>query len=260
VKRFFAAGIFFAALFFGVWLIAIPDSLLIALIGNSLEDSGMRFDVIGLKKGLFYNFEAEHVMLKKSNSTLLSIDGAVGKINPFSLIMLKLPVHISGSIGGGRIIGDLDLLGGKNHIDLNIDNVEIEGIPFFGLVGLKGSGLFSGRLTAQSNAGDAKFAVTDLHIGSASFGGLPVPLDMFQSARGALIIRDGTIGVESFSLEGAGIYARIKGEIAGKTLNLVMELMPERSLREKMPVFGLIKNFEVSPGYYSIPIKSTISF
>jgi type II secretion system protein N len=260
VKRLLIGGFFLAVLFCGIWLIAIPDRLFVDLIGRSLEGSGIRVDVIGIKKGLLYNFRAEQLIVRKSGNILLTIDNVEGKLDPLALIILKLPLRVSGNIGGAGISCDTDLLKTEDQVDLRIENAEIKGIPFVGLAGLKGSGLISGTFRVRNNTGDAKFFVRDLKLDPVPFSGIRIPLDMFQSARAALTVKSGTTVVDSFTLEGAGIYARITGEIVGNTPNLVMELMPERSLAERMPVFALLKNFEVSPGHYSIAIKNRDNF
>jgi hypothetical protein len=36
--------------------------------------------------------------------------------------------------------------------------------------------------------------------------------------------------------------------------------MPERSFREKNYIFSALEQYKVSPGYYSIPITSNLSF
>ena len=260
MKRLLIAGIFFIAIFFGIWLVAIPRDLIENLIEHSLQESGMIFDVRGLKKGVFYNFESEHLILKKADDTLLSIDNATGQINLLSLIMLRLPLRFSGSIAGGRIRGESDLLKGSNHVMFTVDNAEIEKIPAFALMGFTGSGVLSGEFKPLDNASSIRFAMKDLHFNPAVFGDLSIPLNIFRAGRGTLVIENDKIEIESFSLEGTGVYARIKGQITGKELNVNMELMPDKALVEKVPAFALIKTFEVSPGHYSIPLRHSIFF
>jgi hypothetical protein len=43
-------------------------------------------------------------------------------------------------------------------------------------------------------------------------------------------------------------------------MDLTMEIMPDSSFTGNSYIFSMIDNYKVSPGYYVIPIKSTISF
>jgi type II secretion system protein N len=230
------------------------------LIENSLRDGSMSVEVVNLKKGLFFNLTLDRVILKKSGNTLLSIENASGKINPLSLLIMRLTLHFSGDIGGGRINGGVDLFRGKKHIDIDIGNAHIEEIPFFALIGLDGKGVLSGGLRLENGKGEARLAVKETELKTGTFGGIAIPLEMFDNAKVAIAISDSMLRVVSFSLDGKDIYARIKGTIAGGGTDLTMELMPGKTFRENNPVFSLMENYKVSPGYYSIPIKGGLTF
>jgi len=245
-------------LVFGLWSIVITDSMISGLIENSLRDGTMSVEVVNLKKGLFFNLTLDRLILKKSGNTLLSIENASGKINPLSLFIMRLTLYFSGDIAGGSIDGRIDLFRRKNHIDMNIRNAHIEEIPFFALIGLDGKGVLSGVLRLENGEGETRLEVKETELKTGTFGGIAVPLEMFNSARVAIEIGSGTLRVVSFSLEGKGIYARIKGTITGGATDLTMELMPDKTFSESNPVFSLIQSYKVSPGFYSIPIKQQV--
>lgn len=260
MKRFLIAGIAGIIIVLGFWQIAVPGSLITDLIENSLEDKGLHADFMGFRKGLFFNFESRQITLKKSGTSLLSVENARGRVNPLSLLALRLSVLFDGDIGGGRMNGRVDLLHGKNRADLTIDKAEIEGISLFRVLGLAGRGTFSGDIKMENSSGEIRFDLTNAAFESASFGGIMLPLEMFYKATGAMTINNNTIDIKSFALEGDGIYARIKGNITGGRASLTAELMPERSFKEKNYIFSMLEQFKVSPGYYSIPISSNLSF
>jgi hypothetical protein len=107
----------------------------------------------------------------------------------------------------------------------------------------------------ENSSGEIRFDLTNAAFESASFGGIMIPLEMFYKARGAMKINNNAVDITSFALEGDGIYARIKGNITAGRSSLILELMPERSFKEKNYIFSVLEQYKVSPGYYSIPIK-----
>ena len=261
MKRLLIAGLAGIIVVLGFWQIAVPGSLITDLIENSLAAKGLHADFMDFRKGLFFNFEARRITLKKSGNSLLSIENARARIRPLSLLALRLPVLFDGDIGGGRMNGGVDLLHSGNRADIAIDKAEMEGILLFRALGLEGSrGTFSGDMKIEGGNGEIRFALTNAVFKSASFGSVTLPLEMFNTARGAMTINNNTVDIKSFALEGDGIYARIKGNITGGRASLTAELMPERSFRGKSYIFSLLEQYRVSPGYYAIPITSDFSF
>ena len=259
MKRLLIAGLAGIVIVLGFWQIAVPGSLITDLIENSLEDKGLHADFMGFRKGLFYNFESRQITLKKSGALLLSIENARARVNPLSLLALRLPVLFDGDISGGRINGRVDLLH-DNRADITIEKAEMEGISLFRALGLAGSrGIFSGDMKIENSSGEIRFALTNAVFESASFGGIMLPLEMFNKARGAMTINNNTVDIKSLALEGDGIYARIKGNITDGRASLTAELMPERSFNEKNYIFSMLEQYKVSPGYYSIPITSNLN-
>lgn len=258
MKRLFIAAVIAAVSIFGIWSIVISEDLLASLIEDSLRGSGMGADIAGLKKGLFYNFSSARLTLKKSGNPVISVDNIAGRVNPLSLLLRRLTLRFNGEAGGGGINGSFDLLGGKGLLYVAIEGAEMEGIPFFPLIGLRGRGVISGAVTMENGAGEAKFTVKDTVLESGSFGGITLPLNMFNNARGAMTFKPGMIRVVSFSLDGRDIYARLKGDIKGSSMDLTMELMPDKAYIEKNPLFLMLENYRVSPGYYSIPLTGKL--
>ena len=247
-------------LFFGIWIVVFPETYLANLIENSLNDPEMRVEVSGLSKGLLYSFGAESITLKKADKTLIVAERIRGRINPFSLLLLRLDMRFSGGAGGGNINGRVDLIRGKSRVLVAVEKADLGSIPLFSLAGVNGSGAFSGRMEMNGSAGEIRFEITDARMENSSFGGIALPLNIFRSARGVLSVADKTVSVTSFALEGTDIFARIKGTITGSRLKLAMEVMPERSFMEKNPLAALLEAYKVSPGYYVIPVDGDLLF
>ncbi len=260
MKRLLAAAVFAAVMLFAAWFVVFPEKTLLALIRNSLGGSGLTVDLSGFRKGYFYDFRTENVAFGKSGRTLLTAQDISCRLDFSSLLLLKPALRCGGKMAGGRITGSIGLPGGKGPVRVSIDNARIEELPFLSLAGIGGSGSISGRLIMTKGSGDILFAVREAHLLPASFGGIRVPLDAFSDGTGALALDGGKLRVTSFSLEGNGIYARVKGTMEGNVLNLKMELMPEKSFALENPVFALLAAYRDSPGHYSIPITAAVNF
>jgi type II secretion system protein N len=260
VKRFIAATIIGAVIIMGSWFVVFPERTLLALASASLDGSGLAIDVAGFRKGFFYDFDAQNVSLKKSDRALLKAENVSCGLDLPSLLFLKPVIRCDGETAGGRIEGSVGLLGQRGPIKVSIADARIEEMPFLSALGVGGSGSISGRMNLESGTGDILFALKDVHLLPASFGGIKVPLDVFTDGTGALALDGRRLKVTSFSLEGRGIYARIKGAIEGGTMNLKMELMPEKSFAEENRILALLAAYRDSPGHYSIPITEEVHF
>ncbi|MBI5101794.1 MAG: type II secretion system protein GspN [Nitrospirae bacterium] len=254
MKYLLAACLFFFVLVLCIWNILVPLERIPDLVDRSLEGSSIKAEFDGLKKGFFYNFTAEKIRFKKNETTLLVVENISGRIELLRLLGLRLPVNVRGDFGGGSMTARVDLIGSDRGMALSVSNASTDLIPLFSLSGIKGRGLLSGELLLKNNAGDARFDISDAKFTSATFGGIPVPLGIFRSARAALSIDGRTVKVVSFSMEGEDIYARVKGDITGGRPDLSLELMPEKTFTEKNPAFMLLEKYRVSPGYYSVPL------
>ncbi len=244
----------------GTWMIAIPEETILGLIANSLSDSTMQIECNGFKKNIFFGFNADSISIKKNDRTFITVENVSGHISLFQIVRLKLPLILSGTIGDGRIAGTAELLRGDREISLTIDGTEVASIPFFDLLGLKGSSRLSGTMVMQNGRGDIQFDMKDTHFVSGTFGSISIPLNDFRKAQGALEIRNAGIKVKSFTMEGPGIYSRIKGDITGGKMNLTLELMPEKSFTDKNLVFSLLAKYMVTPGFYSVPLTNQLNF
>jgi type II secretion system protein N len=260
VKRLLAAAIIAAGLIAGSWFVVFPEKTLLSLVSNSLSGSGLAIDVEGFRKGPFYDFTADSVALKKTDRTLLTAGRLSCGLDLSSLLFLKPVIRCSGEIAGGRIKGSVGFPRKRGPVRVSIAGARLEELPFLSSLGIGGSGLLSGSMNLEEGSGDILFALKDAHLTAPSFGGIRIPLDVFSDGTGALTLDGRTLRITSFSLEGNGIYARVKGSISGNMLNLKMELMPEKTFVEKNPLFGLLGAYRDSPGHYSIPITTAVHF
>jgi type II secretion system protein N len=183
VKRLIVVCLAGAAFVFGLWYVVITDQVLIGMAEKTLA-GGLRIEVTDLKKGVFLDVKAARVTFSKSDRRLLFVDDFRAGINPFNMLAGRPPLRFGGTLGGGRLEGQAGLLKGSPAI-ITVEKAQIEKIPFFALSGLEGSGTLSGELRSAKGKGDIQFTVEDARLKTVSYGGVPVPLDVFHDARGA---------------------------------------------------------------------------
>ena len=260
MKKLAVAVIVAAVFVYGLWFIAVPKSLLSGLITDSFQGSSVGIDTVNFQKGPFYDVSIGQLKVEKSGSTILSVDNLDGRFSFSSLLKLSPGIIFHGDVAGGTIHGTVYFSKGGRRIDAVLEGAHLEDVPFLTKAGIDGKGIVSGKYRADNSKGSLEFTVDSADIKPYSFGGVPVPLNMFQKARGSMETDGRMLKIVSFTMEGKGIYARIKGSVNGRMMNLTLEIMPDASLERQNPMFSMIRQYEVSPGHYSIPLRSTLPF
>lgn len=245
------------ALIPGIWLIALPKGLIKTNIERALASGDIRTELTDVEKGFFYSLSAGKVTVQKGAAPLIAASDVGCRLDIRSLSSFRPAVLISGMTGSGEIDGRIEIITGKGTIAVR--NAHIEDIPGFGLAGISGTARLSLDAVLGKGNGSIKVSVTEAKLDQIKVGGVPVPLDMFNAGRGAIGIKGGLVTVDSFSMEGDGVYARLKGTISGGPLDMTIEIMPERGFEDKTPVFLLLKNYLASPGHYLVPIKGPLA-
>jgi type II secretion system protein N len=237
-------------------MFAIPESLVKENIQDYVSNHGkfnIELSIKGLKKGVFFRVSADTLELKKDDFSALRITKVSCRINPLYLLKKELAFSVRGRIGRGNIQGYLRL---PESGTLRIDNAEINAIPYLNSLGLKINGLFSAKIKLEQDTLDVIFKTSKVDIKDSVFGILR-PLKSIHSIQGALKIQGSVINVKSVSLEGEKGYARIKGDITNGFMNLVLELMPYGDKLKPIESM-LLSKYQISPGYYVIPIEGPL--
>lgn len=210
------------------------------------------------------------------NLLLSSEQGPLLSCERLQLRPLLLPLVIGRAVvSGGARIGDghLDVryaLNGTDALSLAADGISLADIPFFkSVLGAKVTGHLWSRGALQRGAkgltGDVKLEVKQLEFSGVKLGAFALPDVANLKTQGAISVRDGKARLESFTLEGDGIYMRLSGNLptganAGVLpLNMTLEIMPKPEFLEKQKlVFMLLIKFMASPGVYKVPIRGTL--
>lgn len=255
--------IFLSLFVFGTWFIAVPESLITDLLENSLGSNDLSLGAEGFRKGFFYNFSAEKISLKRkspdaSDGPLLIFDSIDGSLDFVSLLRLAPELDFDCIMNNGRINGAVRLKG-RGSIRINGDRINISGIPFFEALGIRGDGDLSVNLLLDNGTGELKFSVDNARLVNTSLSGVFLPLEMFKNMKGIMAVNSDAVEVKSFSLEGIGVNARIKGIIKGSDIDLNMELTMDSSFESGPILMKLLEQYRISPGYYSLPLKYSLS-
>ncbi len=161
-------------------------------------------------------------------------------------------------------------LNGKTALDLAAEGISLADIPFFkSVLGAKTAGTLwsQGRLQrgAKGLSGDLKLEIQRLEFSGVKLGAFPLPDVTNLKAQGMVRVTDSKARLESFTLEGDGVYMRLSGDLptgadaAVTPLNMSLQIMPKPDFLEKQKlVFMLLAKFMSAPGIYTVPIRGTL--
>jgi type II secretion system protein N len=254
VKKVLIALALIPTLIWVIW-IAIPESYLRDRIEGSLNDKRYSLETEGLKKSLFYKLAIDRLTLKGHGKEQVSFQNIQATVGLPALIRFQLNVSFHGDVGRGTISGNIIRTLNETTIDMTFENVNVSDMPVLDNAGIQGSGMLSGRLTITDGAGHIEFATHDAQFQPVVLSDIIIPLNLFHTVKGALDIRGDMMQVTSLALEGKDIYARLKGGIDNNSVDLSMEIMPEKSFLDNPLFMSTLERYKISPGYYVMHIK-----
>lgn len=245
-----------------------PTGRIDAALAQILSRQGLSL-APAVHKTLFPGLAWDDLLLSSEQGPLLSCRRL--QVRALLLPLLAGRAVVSGGATIGK--GHLDVryaLNGKAALDLAADGISLAEIPFFkSVLGANAAGTLwsQGKLQrgAKGLSGDLKLEVKKLEYTGVKLGAFPLPDAVNLKTQGMVRVSDGKARLESFTLEGDGIYMRLSGDIpsganAGVTpLNMSLEIMPKPEFLEKQKlVFMLLAKFMTSPGVYTVPIRGTL--
>lgn len=261
MKKAVIAVIAIPVVFIGLWLVAIPESLMIRHMEDALERQRMNVRIMGFSKGLLYNFSIRqiHVSTEK-DFPIVSISDLHAGIDFLSFLTLRPQFDFSGIVNGGRVYGGISLMGkgmgGGRTINVNGNGLKINGISALERLGIRGNGNLDFDFNMTDQTGGVRFSIPEARFEGNIPGVDFLPLNLIQSVRGILTIGK-TITVKSLTLEGRGVHARVKGNVRGNHLNMKIELMMDSSFGLEPFLTQALEPYRVSPGYWVIPFSHT---
>lgn len=245
-----------------------PTGRIDAVLAEVLSRQGLSL-APAVHKTLLPGLAWDNLLLSSEQGTLLRCERLQVRALLLPLLVGRAVVSGGAEIGKGR----LDVryaLNGKAALDLDADGISLADIPFFkSVLGAHAAGTLwsQGKLQrgAKGLSGDLKLEIKNLEFSGVKLGAFPLPDVANLKSQGMVRVTDGKARLESFTLEGDGIYMRLSGDLptganAGVTpLAMSLEIMPKPEFLEKQKlVFMLLAKFMTSPGVYTVPIKGTL--
>jgi hypothetical protein len=136
-----------------------------------------------------------------------------------------------------------------------VRGARIEKTGLFELSGVRASGEVDLDAEAEGGEGSLRAVTRGLAVEPATYAGIALPLDLFRSARLAARLHGDRLAIESFALEGEGLYARIAGEIRRGRPDLTLELMPDESVMPDALMSAALGGYRTARGHYTIPLR-----
>ncbi|MDI6801254.1 MAG: type II secretion system protein GspN [Thermodesulfovibrionales bacterium] len=268
MKKAIIALILFPVFMAGVWFVALPDSLIINTLEDSLSSRDIYFRVDGFKKKPIFNFTADKVIIERSviiksdalqdlkagdNVLLAECNNVKAKVDIKSLLMFSPKIDFECEMNKGRVEGSFPLLQAA-ALRVVGSGIIIDGMPVFELFGIRGNGYLSWNLQMKDMKGEARVSISNANLSNDS-SMWHMPLNIFKDLKGVLSIDRGAVEINSFVLEGDGVYTRLNGNIAKGAVNLTAQLTVDESFESRYSLQLMLGQYKVSPGYYVIPLN-----
>ena len=188
------------------------------------------------------------------------------------LLFGRITLDVSAAIKNGRV--DITYSrGDENALKIDVSDLDLADILLLRTV-LPGAEVtgeleLDGALSdnAEEYHGEFRVEIKKLGFSEARLKSLFPVETRDLHCRGIIRVADEHIRLESVSIQGEGIYARLSGTIHNNgaeaenlPLNLVLEIMPKSDyLKQQKIFFHLLSRFMVSPASYRIPLRGTLS-
>ena len=174
-----------------------------------------------------------------------------------SLFKLAPQINISGQVNLGTIRGLITVKQGNPDLYITGENIQINGLPIIERTGIYGDGSLKFNFQRRDQQGEITFSIDNAKLKGTLTGIGVLPLDVFKNVKGLLAIGD-TVNVDSLTLEGKGIYLRIKGKIKDSNFDGNIEIMMDSSFDLYAILQAFLERYKISTGYYVIPYSKNI--
>lgn len=248
----------------------IPNDTLKGIVTRGLAANGYTFAASSFSKAFPLGIEAENMVIGITQGPVLKAEEAEVRLRLLPLLQGRVKFSGTANIGQGTVSMDYTATR-QGMVTVAIDNVLLQDIPFFQtFAGLSAKGTLRGTAALESlrkqPGGTVQLEVRQAELANVKVGGTPLPDASYSAIQGKMTIARGKARLESFTLQGEGLYVRLSGDLpvtnplAAAPLNLSLELMPKPEFLEKQKfVFLLLTKYLDTPGHYLIPVRGTLS-
>ncbi|SNB47411.1 type II secretion system protein GspN [Geobacter sp. DSM 9736] len=248
----------------------IPNEALRGVLSRGLESRGFLLQSGKVTKAFPLGIRVRNLTIGNDQGALIKADDAAVRLHVLPLLIGRVRVGLDARIGGGGVIGSYTATGGGSIV-LTARAVRLEDIPFFST---KASAQVKGDLRGHAEirklrstpGGDIQVEAKAVELAGVKIGVMPLPDAAYSLAQIKLRVTGGRILLQSATMQGEGLYVRLKGDVPlvaslpSAPLNLILELMPKPEFMERQKfVFLLLAKYLDTPGHYQIPIRGTLS-
>lgn len=253
--RIYLAFIFILPLIFWAFWFVFSGSTIITIIEKVAENNSLQIEIKGFKKGFLYNIFVDEIIVRSANGEIMTLNNINSEINPFKLLMKNLDMSLEGDSGNGKIKGIISFGKENTNGKFEFKSIDLNAFSFLRKTKIKGSGNISGSFVFNNKELHIEFISRNLSLEDIELSGIKTPISCFHSMSGAINVNNNLISIESISFDGQNIYARLKGYIKDYIADTTLEIMPDKDFTDNPFIFAGLKQYEVSPGYYLIPLK-----
>jgi type II secretion system protein N len=259
------AGLF---LFLALVYLFFPVGRINSVITRQLDSAGLTLSPAA-HKTVIPGLSWKNMLLSSPQGALVSSDRLSVQLLLAPLVSGRVRLGAEARIRGGHI-NLIYGVTGSDVLRVNAEGIDLADIPFFATIlsaKARGGLWIDGSVQRgkQGLKGELKLEVKQLGFSGVKLGAFPLPDAENLRTQGMIRVSDGKVRLESFTLQGEGLYMRLSGDLPGGTaamtapINLVLEIMPKPEFLEKQKlVFLLLTKFVVSPGIYRVPITGTL--
>lgn len=255
-----------------IWLtiLFIPNSSLKALVTRVLAANGYTFAAGSFGKSFPVGLEAKDVVIGIEAGPVLRAEEVDVHLRVLPLLTGHVTLAGTAAIGREGAVTFEYAMRPQGKADVALDNILLQDIPFFQtFAGMNAKGTLRGSVLLKNLGkkpeGSVQLEVRGAELANVKIGGTPLPDATYSAIQGKLSLAGGRARLESFTLQGEGLYVRLKGDMPVTTplsaapLNMGLELMPKPEFLEKQKfVFLLLTKYLDTPGHYLIPVRGTL--
>lgn len=267
LRLFFALLILFFFIF-GFWYIGLPESLINKKIEDSFHNKGIGIRLEGIRKGIFYSLSIGRLSLYRQKDSegfkqpVMILSDIETHLDLLSVLRLKPRLLIEAYIEDSSIKGEFLLLG--RRLNLRFYNLRLDSLGFLTNTEIKGTGMSSGSISIslKDSKGELRFQISEARLKDIT-GSRYIPLSLFSTIRGLIVIDSKIIVIKSLSFNGKGIYGRIENapfRIQNSKIifsgGSKIELMVDSDFEIPNLVDIILFRYKKSPGYYIIPLSN----
>ncbi|MCX8027389.1 MAG: type II secretion system protein GspN [Thermodesulfovibrionales bacterium] len=253
----FILALFFV-LMFGFWHIAVTNDLIENLLSRTFKKSGYEITYVSLEKGFFYNLKIKDVEITKKAEDgqrhLITLNYTHLYPSFLSIVRLQPMVNLDARCGSGNVSGHFNIGHHSDDVLIKVNGLDIADLGLLKQYGIIGRGILDLDLRMQKGQGNWNLEIQDCKFDKWSLNDIPVPLDMFQIIRGVGKISKDVVEIKSFTLDGVGIQAVIKGMVSN-TSNLTMEILANRDFQYLSVLDISLRRFKKTDGFFVIPLN-----